>query len=138
MKYLLDTDCCIYLMTGRDPYAPRILRSLENLDLADHVVLSAITVSELVSGSTRGRFRRANLAVLDRFLLDFEVIPFDEAAARRAGAVRASLEAKGRPIGPYDLLIAGQALSAGAVLVSHNVREFRRVTGLRVDDWASG
>ena len=137
MKYFLDTDCCIYIITGREPYGPRVLDRLERLGSDDSVLLSAVTLSELVHGSTRSRWKRANLALLDQFLLDFEVLPFDEAAARRSGTVRSSLESKGRPIGPYDVMIAGHALSVGAAVVTHNVREFSRVTGLRVADWAA-
>ena len=92
---------------------------------------------ELGYGAHKGRWSKANTELLDRFLLDFEIAPFDEAAARIGGELRASLEKKGKPIGPLDTLIAAHALSLNAALVTNNIREFARVPSLHVKNWSS-
>ncbi|MBS4096213.1 MAG: type II toxin-antitoxin system VapC family toxin [Sulfuricella sp.] len=137
MNFMLDTNTCIYLMTDRHPQRQaRILARIDELGGDDNLVLSSLVVFELSYGAQKGRWRKANMALLGEFLLDFLVVPFDEAAAHRAGTVRSELESSGLPIGPLDTLIAAHALSLGIPLVTHNVREFARVTGLSVEDWA--
>jgi tRNA(fMet)-specific endonuclease VapC len=137
MNYLLDTDTCIYLMTDRVPQRrERILAHLESLRPETLVYLSSITVMELSYGAHKSRWSKANLELLERFLLDFTIAGFDEPAAHRGGALRAVLEKKGKPIGPLDTLIAAHALSLGATLVTNNVREFARVPELHVKNWA--
>jgi tRNA(fMet)-specific endonuclease VapC len=139
MNWLFDTDTCIYLMTERDPLRrERILAHLMALPSNEIVHLSTVTVFELDFGARKGRWSKANLALLERFLLDFAVEPFDEEAARASGAVRAALEKKGAPIGPLDTLIAGHALRLGATLVTNNTREFARVPGLKLQNWSAG
>ena len=93
----------------------------------------AIVVHELYYGAYRSMRVAANLARVKN--IRFAVLDFDAEDARRAGVVRASLKATGTPIGPYDVLIAGQALARNLILVTHNIREFGRVTGLIVEDW---
>lgn len=138
MNYLLDTDTCIYLMTDREPRRrERILTHLEALPPDEIVYLSSVTVMELSYGAYKGRWRKANTELLGHFLMDFTIAAFDEAAARIGGALRASLEKKGKPIGPLDTLIAAHALSLGAILVTNNTREFSRVSGLHVKNWSS-
>ena len=88
---------------------------------------------ELYYGAHKSQQTARNLELLDR--MAFETVPFDAGDARAAGAVRSQLEAAGRPIGPYDLLIAGQALARGLTLVTANTREFQRVNGLDCEDW---
>jgi tRNA(fMet)-specific endonuclease VapC len=137
MDYMLDTNICIYLLTARHPeLQTRILVRLEALPPETQVDLSSVVVSELSYGVKKSRWRKANETLLREFLLDFRIASFDEEAAHRAGAVRADLERSGHPIGPLDTLIAGHALSIGATLVTHNVGEFSRVRGLRIEDWA--
>lgn len=137
MSYMLDTNTCIYLMTGREPQKQqKILAKLEALNPGEPVRLSSIVVSELSYGAQKGRWKKANMALLEQFLLDFQVAAFDERAAHTCGTVRAALEKKGKPIGPMDTLIAAHAVSLGMTLVTHNVREFNRVTGLEVENWA--
>ncbi len=138
MNYLLDTDTCIYLMTDREPQRrERILAHLEAMKPDETAYLSSVTVLELSYGAHKGRWRKANTELLDRFMLDFAIASFDESAARIGGALRASLEKKGKPIGPLDTLIAAHALSLGATLVTNNVREFSRMPSLHVKNWSS-
>jgi tRNA(fMet)-specific endonuclease VapC len=137
MNYQLDTDTCIYLMTDREPRRrERILAHLEALQVDDIVYLSSITVMELSYGAHKGRWSKANVELLQRFLLDFTIAPFDENAAHAGGLLRATLEKKGKPIGPLDTLIAAHALSLGAALITNNVREFSRVPSLHVKNWS--
>ena len=137
MNYMLDTNTCIYLMTGNQPaWQSSILSQLEALSTNDEVYLSSIVVSELHYGVQKSRWRKANSSLLDEFLMDFQIAAYDDAAARRYGLVRSALEKKGRPIGPLDTLIAAHALSLEMTLVTHNVKEFTRIPGLRIKDWA--
>lgn len=137
MNYLLDTDTCIYLMTDREPRRrERILAHLEALQPDEIAYLSSITVMELSYGAHKGRWSKANVELLQRFLLDFTIAPFDENAAHAGGALRAVLEKRGKPIGPLDTQIAAHALSLGASLVTNNTREFSRVPGLHVKNWS--
>lgn len=131
MKFLLDTDICIYVINERPA---RVLDQFRKRQVED-VGLSSITVAELSFGVAKGRSAR-NREALAAFLLPLEVAPFDRQAALAYGDVRAELERRGSPIGPLDLLIAAHALSVGAVLVTNNLREFKRVGGLRCENWA--
>jgi tRNA(fMet)-specific endonuclease VapC len=136
MNYMLDTDTCISLLDGREPEKQQnILARLERLHRPE-LFLSAVTVSELAFGVENSRFRKANLAALDTFLLDFRVMPFDETAAREAGQVRAELEKKGQRIGVMDTLIAGHAKSLGLPLVTNNLADFSRIRSLKVENWS--
>lgn len=131
MKYLLDTNVCVDYLGGRHaPVAARIQRSSP-----DDLRLSSVVVAELRYGADRSAHPRANHARLDTLVGEIESLDFDLRAAATYGRVRAGLEAAGRPIGPNDMLIAAHALSRGLVLVTDNVREFRRVTGLKVENW---
>ncbi|MDO8464106.1 MAG: type II toxin-antitoxin system VapC family toxin [Gallionella sp.] len=137
MNYMLDTNTCIYLMTDRHPECrSRILARLDALAPDENLVLSSIVTFELSYGAQKGRWRKANLALLEEFLLDFIIAPFDEKAAHTGGVIRTELEKKGSPIGPMDTLIAAHAVSLGIPLVTHNLGEFTRVRGLKVENWA--
>ena len=131
MRYLLDTNICIALLNGTSPAAR------ERLDQygPGEVGVPAPAAYELYYGAFKSRRARQNLGLLDS--VGFEVLPFDVEDARVAGKVRSDLEAVGQTIGPYDLLIAGQALARGLVLVTANRREFDRVAGLTCEDWTS-
>lgn len=138
MSYMLDTDTCIYLITGREPQKQKnILAKLESLEQGESVYLSSIVLSELSYGAQKGRWKKTNLALLEQFLLDFKIAAFDEHAAHCCGTIRAALEKKGKPIGPMDTLIAAHAVSLEMALVTHNTREFSRVSGLKVENWAA-
>lgn len=131
MRFMLDTDTCIALIKRKPANTLRRLTSLE----AGEAGISAVTLAELRFGVAKSAERERNARALDEFLLPLEVADLDEAAADSYGAVRASLEASRTPIGPLDTLIGAHALSLGSVLVTHNLREFRRIRGLAVEDW---
>jgi tRNA(fMet)-specific endonuclease VapC len=131
MKYLLDTDICIYLINER----PKgVLARFRQREIGD-IGVSTVTVSELAYGVARTESAR-NRAALDAFLLPLEIVSYDLSAALCYGAVRADLAKRGRPIGPLDTQIAAHALSLSVTLVTNNVREFSRVKGLSVETWA--
>lgn len=130
MRLLLDTDTCIAIM-NRDER----IRSRLELTVPSQLRMSAITLAELrygISRSSSGRRAMANLRILQSRVA---TVPFDEAATAEYGELRKQLEGRGTPIGPLDTLIAAHALSLKWVLVTHNTREFRRVPGLKLQDW---
>ncbi|MBX3166650.1 MAG: type II toxin-antitoxin system VapC family toxin [Candidatus Eremiobacteraeota bacterium] len=129
MKYLLDTNAVISLLKDDRPGLARRLRQCS----PGEVGISAVVAHELYFGAFKSQRVEANLAVVDR--LAFEVLELTRADGREAGRVRAGLARLGKPIGPYDVLIAGQALARKLVLVTGNSREFSRVEGLRWEDW---
>ena len=134
MKYLLDTDICIYLIK-RQPES--VIGHLAEQQVGD-VGVSAVTVAELQYGVARSTQTERNARALELFLAPLVIADFDAGAATAYGAVRAALERAGAPIGALDTLIAAHALSLGATLVTNNTREFGRVPGLVVANWAAG
>ena len=130
MKYLLDTDTCIYVINERPA---RVIAQFRKHPVGD-IGVSSITAAELAFGVTKSGSVR-NREALAAFLLPLDVAPFDAQAAVAYGQVRADLERRGSPIGPLDLLIAAHALLLGATLVTNNLREFKRVSGLRCESW---
>ena len=133
MRYLLDTNICIYIAKQK----PALVQArLERLQPGD-VGMSVITHAELMYGAWKSQKAASNLAKLAQLRFAIPVEPLDPDAARHYGRLRAELEKKGSPIGAYDLLIAAHALSRGLTLVTNNVREFSRVAGLRVENWAA-
>lgn len=131
MRYLLDTNAVIAILkSATSPIATQIRRHDPR-----EIVLSSIVTHELYFGAFKSRFPDANLKRLDA--LRFEVLAFDKEDSIAAGKVRAELQAAGTPIGPFDVLIAGQALCRGLTLVTANTREFIRVQGLSVEDWSA-
>ena len=130
MRYLLDTNACIALLNG----SPPLLVDRVRRHAPSEFGLPAPVSYEFCYGAFKSQYTNRNLELLDR--IAFEVVPFDAADAREAGAVRANLEAIGRPIGPLDTLIAGQALARGLILVTANTQEFVRVEGLHCEDWS--
>ncbi len=135
MTYLLDTNACIALINGR-PAAVRN-RLLDVLHNGAQVNVSTIIAFELWYGVGKSQQREANAQRLNTFLArPLGLTFFDEEDARAAGTIRAQIEAAGRPIGAYDLLIAGQAVRHNATLVTSNTKEFARVKELDWEDWA--
>ena len=130
MKYLLDTNAIIALLRRDRDFEARV-RQHRPADFG----LSAIVAHELFFGAYKGQRRDENLARVDG--LQFEPVEFDADDARAAGRIRAELGATGKPIGPYDILIAGQAFARNLTLISRNLREFQRVDGLVVENWHS-
>ena len=131
MRYMLDTDICIYTINERPPAVSRAFKQFQAAGLG----VSSVTVAELHFGVARTGSQR-NLEALRRFLATLECSPFDAAAAEVCGAMRAWLAAQGTPIGPYDVQIAAHAHALGVTLVSNNTREFERVPGLKLENWA--
>jgi tRNA(fMet)-specific endonuclease VapC len=136
LTYLLDTNACIALINGR-PEAVR--RRFARVSAGDDVVAtSSVVLFELWYGVAKSERPKANTERIATFLSGpLEVMDFTPEDAEQAGRVRASLEELGKPIGAYDLLIAGQALRHKATLVTANSAEFARVRGLRLQDWAT-
>lgn len=132
MKIMLDTNICIYLIKNKPEGVRKRLLPFHPGDVG----ISSITAAELRYGAAKSQAKEKNALALEAFLLPLEVAPFDEAAAAKYGEIRAALEKKGTPIGPLDTLIAAQAISLGATLASNNLREFKRVPGLKCVNWA--
>jgi tRNA(fMet)-specific endonuclease VapC len=131
LKFLLDTNICIYIINER----PRkVLERFEQRAI-NEIGVSSVSAAELAFGVAKTRSAR-NRSALESFLLPLVVAPFDLPAAFAYGDLRADLERRGEPIGPLDLQIAAHALALGTVLVTNNEREFRKVTGLRLENWA--
>ncbi|MDO5090985.1 MAG: PIN domain-containing protein [Cardiobacteriaceae bacterium] len=131
LRYLLDTNICIYIINRKPPGIFRHFAALP----ADSVGISAITGAELAFGVAKSGSQR-NQDALAKFLAPLEILPFDAHAMQRYGAVRRDLEKAGTPIGALDTLIAAHALALDVILVSNNLREFARVPGLRLANWA--
>lgn len=132
MKFLLDTNICVYLIKHKPPQVIDRFRACELGDIA----ISSITVAELNYGIAKSQQRDRNQAALDRFLLPLTIVPFDRAASDYYGQLRHNLERQGQPIGNMDLLIAAHALSLRLEIVTNNVREFSRIPHLSVQNWA--
>ena len=129
MRYLLDANAVIALLNDTTSPIARRTRRHAPKDIG----ISAIVIHELYYGAFKSQRVEKNVARVDA--LQFPVLEFDEEDARHAGEIRAHLASKGTPIGPYDVLIAGQAKARELTLVTHNTTEFQRVPGLKVEDW---
>ncbi|MBI2336274.1 MAG: type II toxin-antitoxin system VapC family toxin [Deltaproteobacteria bacterium] len=131
MKYMLDTNICIYLIKKKPPV---VIGRLKKKKLSE-VCISSITFSELEYGVEKSERIDQNKIALAEFILPIDVMPYDELAATQYGRVRTYLEKKGQTLGALDMLIAAHALSVGVTLVTNNVREFARVPGLKIENW---
>ena len=133
--YLLDTNACIALINGHPPSVR--VRFQKASAAGERILVSSIALFELWYGIAKSTKQDLNRKRLETFLAGaILILPFEDADSQAAGLLRATLEAMGRPIGAYDLLVAGQALRDGLTLVTSNVREFSRVKGLLWEDWA--
>ena len=133
-KWLLDTNAVIALLTRRSEPLLRRIESSEPGTLA----IPVIVAHELYFGAYRSQKVEFNLETLRLLFADLEILDLDQEDARAAGEIRADLARRGTPIGPYDVLIAGQAIARGLPLVSNNSAEFERSAGLRLEDWTRG
>jgi len=131
MKVLLDTNICIYLIRKKPAAVLKRLRTYE----PEEIAISTITLAELEYGIARSQYPERNRIALLEFLLPLAILDFDQKACSHYGRIRAALAAKGRPIGPMDLLLAAQAASRDLTLVTNNEREFRRIDALRIENW---
>ena len=132
MKVMLDTNICIYIIKQK----PKpVLERFAAFPVGD-LGISVITLAELEYGASKSSEPTRNREALEQFVSPLEIAAFDRQATSVYGKIRALLETRGRPIGSMDLLIAAHALSLNVRLVTNNVREFKRVPGLRVENWA--
>jgi tRNA(fMet)-specific endonuclease VapC len=131
VKYLLDTNVCVDFLNRRYPSVTERIRSCSPEDLC----LSSVVVAELRYGADRSQRRTENHERLDTLTAEIQCLDFDLEAARVYGRIRSALEAEGRPMGPYDMMIAAHALSQGLILVTDNGGEFRRISGLEIESW---
>ncbi len=129
--YLLDTNIFVYYMKNSYPNMTARLFSMN----PDKLFISALTVCELEYGAEKSNWGARTRDKLYTILAPFQILNFTSRDAIASGRIRGMLEKKGTPIGTYDTLIAGQALSRGLILVTHNTREFKRVENLIVEDW---
>ena len=132
LVYMLDTDICIYVMRDRPA---GIQHQFERH--VGQLCISMITHAELLYGAEKSGRRAQNLRAVEEFAARLEVLPFSVGAAAHYGQLRAELERAGTVAGPYDMLIGAHARSEGLVLVTNNVREFERMPGLRLENWAA-
>lgn len=130
-RYLLDTNAVVAVLNDAESSLARRVRQ----HAPEDVCISSIVAHELFYGAYKSQHAGRNVALVDS--LRFEVLDFDKDDAREAGEIRAALASRGTPIGPYDVLIAGQAKARGMTLVTRNSGEFRRVAGLCNEDWES-
>ena len=131
LRYMLDTNILIYTIKNR----PEVVR--QNFEAHDgEMCASSVTAMELLYGAHKSQAVRCNLDVIEGLLGRLTVLDFDLGAAEHAGQIRAELASAGTPIGPFDVMIAGQARSRGLCLVTNNEDEFERVSGLRLANWA--
>lgn len=132
LRYMLDTNICIYTIKN-NPVAVREKFQQHQR----HLCISTIVLNELLYGAEKSNNPSKSLALIEGLAARLEVLDFDDKAATHAAEIRAELTKKGTPIGHYDVLIAGHARSCGLVLVSNNLREFERVSGLRLENWVA-
>jgi len=131
MKYMLDTNICIYLIKQQQR---EVIDKFQGIALGD-MAISTVTVAEMMYGVGKSQYKEKNKAALQAFLAPLEMVDFDFAAAQQYGVVRAYLEKTGKPIGAYDLMIAAHALSLGLVLVTNNEQVFQRIPDLILENW---
>lgn len=134
MRYLLDTDTCIYIANRR----PAAVLAKFKQEGVLQIGVSIVTEYELYFGAVKSAQKERNMASLTRFFERVSVITWDSVAAHESAQIRADLESQGLPIGAYDLLIAGHALSRRLILVTNNEKEFGRVPGLPIENWFHG
>jgi tRNA(fMet)-specific endonuclease VapC len=132
LKYLLDTNICIYTLKNRPQQVREAFRRHHG-----QMALSTVVLMELIFGAEKSSQPERNLADVESFVARLEILNYDRDAAAHTGQLRAELSKAGRPIGPYDQMIAGHARAQGLILVTNNRREFERVPGLRVEDWVN-
>ena len=129
--YLLDTNICIYAM--KNTY-PNLTKRLFETDPAK-IYLSSVMIAELEYGCAKSVWETRSRSVTSIFVSTYSVLPFEQEDAVLSGRLRAELAKAGKPIGPYDILIAAQGIARGLTVITHNMEEFRRVPGIQLEDW---
>jgi tRNA(fMet)-specific endonuclease VapC len=132
MKYMLDTNICIYLIKQNPA---KVLKHFKSHAIGD-IGISSITLAELRYGVSKSQHVEKNQQALDEFILALENADFDEKTAQEYGAIRAELERAGKPIGSMDMLISAHAHALGATLVTNTTKEFKQIKNLKVVDWS--
>ena len=133
MRYMLDTNICIFIIKNRPENVIRKFMEHEQEDIC----ISSITYAELVHGVEKSQAKEKNRIALMLFLSEIQIIPFDDMAGQVYGVIKTDLQKKGTPIGPLDTLIAAHAKALNYTLVTNNIREFVRVEGLKLEDWVN-
>lgn len=131
MKFLIDTNICIYIIKN-SPHS--VIEKFHSLKIGD-IGISSITLAELEYGVSKSAHQAKNQDALYQFIMPLEILPFDSLAAKFYGQVRADLEQRGKPIGSMDMMIAAHALSLNVTLVTNNEKEFTHVKNLHVENW---
>lgn len=131
MRYMLDTNICIYIIKKKPP---QILERFKTFHVSD-IGISSITFAELEYGVTKSSRPQQNREALSEFLAPLEIVPFDDQAAIHYGEIRTYLEKQGKSIGAMDMLIASHARSLALTLITNNLREFKRVPELNLENW---
>ena len=132
MKYMLDTNICIYIIKQKPQ---NIIRRFREAKISE-IGVSSITLSELEYGVMKSAKPEQNKLALAQFMAPIEIPAYDDAAAQHYGEIRAYLERQGTPIGSLDMLIAAHALSLNSLLITNNETEFKRVSNLKIKNWA--
>ena len=130
LKFMLDTNIIIYIMKNRPKQVKDRFKSHNG-----QMCISSVTLGELVFGAEHSQQTDRNLADIEEMTARIEVLPFEDKAAYHFGRIRSDLYRMGRPIGPYDMMIAGHARASAMILVTNNGKEFERVPGLQVENW---
>ena len=131
IKFLLDTNICIYLIKKKPA---QVILKLQSLDILENGI-SSITLSELEYGVSKSTQPKKNKIALVKFLAPIQIISYDDMASEKYGDIRAALEKMGKTIGPLELLIGAHALSLDCTLVTNNVKEFERIKSLKIENW---
>ena len=131
MKYMLDTNMCIYIIKK---HPENVLKKFKTFNVGD-IYISSITLAELMYGVHKSHHQQKNKTALAEFTSPLEIMPFDGDAAKHYGEIRAYLEKNGTPIGSLDMMIAAHAQCLNLILVTNNKKEFSRIPHLKIEDW---
>lgn len=131
MNYFLDSNICIYYLTGQYPSITEVIKTKDPI----HIKIPSIVKAELLVGALKSKRRSENLKVLNTFLSYFEIIPFGDIESEIYAEIRAKLEKSGNIVGPNDLVIAATTMANSGILVTNNQKEFKRVSNLRIENW---
>lgn len=132
MKFMLDTNTCIYIIKQKPP---DVIERFNHTEISE-IGISSITLSELFYGVSKSSKPEQNQMALTQFIAPMEILPYDDEASQYYGDLRAHLEKQGTPIGSLDMLIAAHTLSIACTLVTNNEKEFIRIPNLKIDNWA--
>ena len=131
MNYFLDSNICIYYLTGRYPEITECIRNTNPV----HIKIASLVKAELLVGALKSKKQAENLKIINNFLSYFEVVPFGDVEADIYAEIRSTLEKQGKIIGPNDLIISATVMANNGILVTNNEKEFNRVENLRVANW---